>query len=325
MKEKNRASLEKTVDENERELSIVIPLRDEEKNLTLLHSQLKSILETLGRSYEVIFVDDGSYDNSFSILEKLHHQDSKVKVIQFRKNFGKAAALSAGFTQARGKIIVTMDADLQDDPGEIPNFIQKLDEGYDLVSGWRSTRQDPFSKIFFSRLFNYLTAILTGLRIHDFNCGFKSYRKEVIKDLSLYGELHRYVPALTHWQGFKISEIKVKHRPRAHGRSKYGVKRLFSGLTDLLTVMFLTKYMKKPLHLFGGIGFLFFLAGFIISVYLAILWFQGQGIGGRPLLLLGVLLMLVGFQIISAGLIGEMIVNVRHKGEAGYIIKKILK
>lgn len=325
MKEKNRASLEKTVDENERELSIVIPLRDEEKNLTLLHSQLKSILETLGRSYEVIFVDDGSYDNSFSILEKLHHQDSKVKVIQFRKNFGKAAALSAGFTQARGKIIVTMDADLQDDPGEIPNFIQKLDEGYDLVSGWRSTRQDPFSKIFFSRLFNYLTAILTGLRIHDFNCGFKSYRKEVIKDLSLYGELHRYVPALTHWQGFKISEIKVKHRPRAHGRSKYGVKRLFSGLTDLLTVMFLTKYMKKPLHLFGGIGFLFFLAGFIISVYLAILWFQGQGIGGRPLLLLGVLLMLFGFQIISAGLIGEMIVNVRHKGEAGYIIKKILK
>jgi len=325
VKEKNRASLEKTVDENERELSIVIPVCDEEKNLTLLHSQLKSVLETLGRSYEVIFVDDGSYDNSFSILEKLHHQDSNVKVIQFRKNFGKAAALSAGFTQARGKIIVTMDADLQDDPREIPNFIQKLDEGYDLVSGWRSTRQDPFSKIFFSRLFNYLTAILTGLRIHDFNCGFKSYRKEVIKDLSLYGELHRYVPALTHWQGFKISEIKVKHRPRAHGRSKYGVKRLFSGLTDLLTVMFLTKYMKKPLHLFGGIGFFFFLAGFIMNVYLAILWFQGQGIGGRPLLLLGVLLMLVGFQIISAGLIGEMIVNVRHKGEVGYIIKKILK
>jgi len=325
VKEKNRASLEKTVDENERELSIVIPVWDEEKNLTLLHSQLKSILEALGRSYEVIFVDDGSYDNSFSILEKLHHEDSKVKVIQFRRNFGKAAALSAGFTQARGKIIVTMDADLQDDPGEIPNFIQKLDEGYDLVSGWRSTRQDSFFKIFFSRLFNYLTAILTGLRIHDFNCGFKSYRKEVIKDLSLYGELHRYVPALTHWQGFKISEIKVKHRPRAHGRSKYGVKRLFSGLTDLLTVMFLTKYMKKPLHLFGGIGFLFFLAGFIINVYLAILWFQGRGIGGRPLLLLGVLLMLVGFQIISAGLIGEMIVNVRHKGEAGYIIKKILK
>jgi len=325
VKEKNRVSLEKTVDENERELSIVIPVCDEEKNLTLLHSQLKSILETLGRSYEVIFVDDGSYDNSFSILEKLHHQDSNVKVIQFRKNFGKAAALSAGFTQARGKIIVTMDADLQDDPQEIPNFIQKLDEGYDLVSGWRSTRQDPFSKIFFSRLFNYLTAILTGLRIHDFNCGFKSYRKEVIKDLSLYGELHRYVPALTHWQGFKIGEIRVKHRPRAHGRSKYGVKRLFSGLTDLLTVMFLTKYMKKPLHLFGGIGFLFFLAGFIINVYLAILWFQGQGIGGRPLLLFGVLLMLVGFQIVSAGLIGEMIVNVRHKGEVGYIIKKILK
>ncbi len=325
MKEKYRVNLEKTADENERELSIVIPVYNEEKNLTPLHAQLQSVLETLGGSYEVIFVDDGSYDNSFSILEKLHHEDSNVKVIQFRKNFGKAAALSAGFTQAGGKVIVTMDADLQDDPREIPNFIQKLDEGYDLVSGWRSKRQDPFSKIFFSRLFNYLTAILTGLRIHDFNCGFKSYRKEVVKDLSLYGELHRYVPALAHWQGFKITEIRVKHRPRAHGRSKYGVKRLFSGLTDLLTVMFLTKYMKKPLHLFGGIGFLLFLAGLIINIYLAILWLQGQGIGGRPLLLLGVLLMLVGFQIVSTGLIGEMIVSVRHKGEVGYIIKKILE
>ncbi len=248
-----------------------------------------------------------------------------MEIIQFRENFGKAAALSAGFAQARGKIIITMDADLQDDPREIPNFIHKLEESYDLVCGWRSKRQDPFSKILPSRLFNYLTSTLTGVKLHDFNCGFKCYRKEVVKNLSLYGELHRYVPALAHWQGFKITEIKVKHHPRAHGKSKYGASRLFSGLTDLLTVMFLTKYMKKPLHLFGGVGFLLFSAGLMINVYLAILWFLGQGIGNRPLLLLGVLLMLVGFQIVSTGLIGEMIVSVRHKGEVGYIIKKILE
>ena len=311
--------------EKNRELSIVIPVYNEEKNLTPLHAQLKSITETLTERCEVIFVDDGSNDDSFSILEKLHRQDSHVKVIQFRKNFGKAAALSAGFAQARGKIIITMDADLQDDPREIPNFIHKLEESYDLVCGWRSKRQDPFSKILPSRVFNYLTSTLTGVKVHDFNCGFKCYRKEVVKNLSLYGELHRYVPALAHWQGFKITEIKVKHHPRAHGKSKYGASRLFSGLTDLLTVMFMTKYMKKPLHLFGGVGFLLFLAGFMINVYLAILWFLGQGIGNRPLLLLGVLLMLVGFQIVSTGLIGEMIVSVRHKGEVGYIIKKILE
>ncbi len=325
MQEKSRVKLEKTTSESERVLSIVIPVYNEEKNLTPLHAGLKSILEGLAGRYEVIFVDDGSNDDSFSILEKLHREDSNVKVIQFRKNFGKSAALSAGFSKARGKIIITMDADLQDDAREIPNFIQKLEEGYDLVSGWRSKRQDPFSKILPSRLFNYLTSTLTGVKIHDFNCGFKCYRKEVIEDLSLYGELHRYVPALAHWQGFRVSEIKVKHHPRVHGRSKYGASRLFSGLTDLLTVMFLTKYVKKPLHLFGGVGFLFFLVGLIISVHLAILWFLGQGIGNRPLLLLGVLLMLVGFQIISTGLIGEMIVSTRHKDEVGYIIKKILK
>ena len=325
MQEKNRVKLEKTTNESEGMLSIVIPVYNEEKNLTPLHAGLKSILEGLAGRYEVIFVDDGSNDDSFSTLEKLHREDSNVKVIQFRKNFGKSAALSAGFSKARGKTIITMDADLQDDAREIPNFIQKLEEGYDLVSGWRSKRQDPFSKILPSRLFNYLTSTLTGVKIHDFNCGFKCYRKEVIEDLSLYGELHRYVPALAHWQGFRVSEIKVKHHPRVHGRSKYGASRLFSGLTDLLTVMFLTKYVKKPLHLFGGVGFLFFLVGLIISVHLAILWFLGQGIGNRPLLLLGVLLMLVGFQIISTGLIGEMIVSTRHKDEVGYIIKKILE
>jgi len=219
-----------------------------------------------------------------------------------------------------------MDADLQDDPREIPNFIKKLNEGYDLVCGWRFKRRDPVSRTFPSRLFNSLTATLTGVKVHDFNCGFKAYRKEVIEDLDLYGELHRYIPALAHWKGFKVGEIKVEHHPRAHGKSKYGVERLFRGLTDLFTVMFLTKYMKKPLHLFGAVGVFLLLIGFIINAYLAILKFVlRQAIGGRPLLLLGVLLMLIGFQIISTGLVGEMIVSTRDKGEKGYVVRKVLE
>jgi len=314
------------MNENERELSVVIPVYNEGENLNSLYSQLKSVLENLGKAYEIILVDDGSTDSSFLIMEKLHGQDHNIKVIQFRKNFGKAAALSAGFTSAQGKIITTMDADLQDDPREIPNFIKKLNEGYDLVCGWRFKRRDPVSRTFPSRLFNSLTATLTGVKVHDFNCGFKAYRKEVIEDLDLYGELHRYIPALAHWKGFKVGEIKVEHHPRAHGKSKYGVERLFRGLTDLFTVMFLTKYMKKPLHLFGAVGVFLLLIGFIINAYLAILKFVlRQAIGGRPLLLLGVLLMLIGFQIISTGLVGEMIVSTRDKGEKGYVVRKVLE
>jgi len=313
------------VNENERELSVVIPVYNEGENLNSLYRQLKSVLESLGKTYEMILVDDGSTDSSFSILKKLHGQDHNVKVIQLRRNFGKAAALSAGFTSAQGKIIITMDADLQDDPRGIPNFIKKLNEGYDLVSGWRFKRQDPFSRTFPSRLFNSLTATLTGVKVHDFNCGFKAYRKELIESLDLYGELHRYIPALAHWKGFKVGETKVEHHPRAHGKSKYGVERLFRGLTDLFTVMYLTKYMKKPLHLFGAVGVLLLLLGFIINAYFVILKFiLRQPIGGRPLLLLGILLMLIGFQIISTGLIGEMIVSTRDKGEKGYAVRKVL-
>lgn len=314
------------MDENERELSVVIPVYNEGENLNSLYSQLKSVLENLGKAYEIILVDDGSTDDSFLIMERLHGEDHNVKVIQLRRNFGKAVALSAGFTWVQGKIIITMDADLQDDAREIPNFIKKLNEGYDLVSGWRFKRRDPVSRTFPSRLFNSLTATLTGVKVHDFNCGFKAYRKEVIESLDLYGELHRYIPALAHWKGFNVGEIKVEHHPRAHGKSKYGVERLFRGLTDLFTVMFLTKYMKKPLHLFGAVGVFLLLIGFIINAYLAILKFVlRQGIGGRPLLLLGVLLMLIGFQIISTGLVGEMIVSTRDKGEKGYVVRKVLE
>ena len=309
----------------QKELSVIIPLFNEEKSLTSLYSELKSALKGSGKSYEIIFVDDGSRDNSWQVLEKVHAQDKDIRGIQFRKNCGKAAALSAGFKYAAGKVIVTMDADLQDDPGEIPRFIKKLEEGYDLVSGWRFKRQDPLSKTLPSKVFNYLTSKLTGVRIHDFNCGFKAYREKVIKDIELYGELHRYIPVLAHWRGYEVGEITVRHHPRAHGKSKYGAVRLFRGLTDLLTVMFLTRYMKRPLHLFGTIGLLLLFLGLIVNIYFAVLWLLGQGVRVRPLLLLGVLLMLIGFQVVSTGLVGEIIVGTRAKAEESYTIKRILE
>jgi len=316
--------LQNRQNKSQKELSVIIPLLNEEKSLSSLYSKLKSVLKSFGKSYEIIFVDDGSSDNSWSVLERLHAGDKDIRGIQFRKNSGKAAALSAGFKYAKGKVIVTMDADLQDDPKEIPNFVNKLNEGYDLVSGWRFKREDSFFKTISSKLFNYLTSTFTEIRVHDFNCGFKAYRKEVIKEIDLYGELHRYIPVLAHWMGYRIGEIKVKHHSRAYGKSKYGTRRLFSGLTDLLTVLFLTRYMRKPLHLFGAVGLSLLLVGIIINIYFAVLWSLGEGVRVRPLLLLGVLLMLIGFQIISTGLIGEMISGTKGKDEGGYIIRKML-
>lgn len=312
-------------DKTEKDVSIVIPLFDEEANIEKLYGQLKTVLQDLDKEYELIFIDDGSTDNSFSILQDFHEKDKTVKVVQFRRNFGKSAALSVGFKYAKGKIVVTMDADLQDDPREIANFIKKLDEGYDIVSGWRFERKDSFSKTFPSKLFNYLTSLLTGIKIHDFNCGFKVCKKEVIENINIYGELHRYIPVLAHWRGYKVGEIKVRHYPRGGGSSKYGVGRLFRGFTDLLTVLFLTRYARRPLHLFGAVGVLFFSIGVIINLYLVLLKLLGYGIGERPLLFLGVLLTVIGFQIISTGLIGEMIVATRSKGDEDYVIKTILE
>lgn len=312
-------------DRTGKDISIVIPLFDEESNIEKLYTQLKVVLKDLDKRYELIFVDDGSTDNSFSILENFHRKDNAVKVVQFRRNFGKSAALSVGFKYAKGKIIITMDADLQDDPREIPNFIRKLDEGYDIVSGWRFKRRDSFSKTFPSKLFNYLTSLLTAIKIHDFNCGFKVCKKEVVEDINVYGELHRYIPVLAHWKGYKVGEIRVRHSLRGGGRSKYGLERLFRGFTDLLTVLFLTRYAKRPLHLFGAIGVLFFSIGVIINLYLLLLKILGQGIGERPLLFLGVLLTVIGFQIISTGLIGEMIVAMRSKSDEDYVIKTVLE
>jgi glycosyltransferase involved in cell wall biosynthesis len=303
------------------DLSIIIPLYNETDSLNELTKQIVDVLKDLNLSYEICFVDDGSTDDSLIRIKKLREQNHNIKILSFRKNYGKSAALSEGFKMTSGDIIITIDADLQDDPWEIPNLIQKITNGFDLVSGWKKKRRDPITKTLPSKLFNFITARLTGIKIHDFNCGLKAYRKEVIKEIPVYGSLHRYLPVLAHWKGFAIGEIIVHHHARKYGVTKYGWRRFFDGFFDLFTVLFLTRYRQKPLHLFGFFGMTSFMAGFIISVYLTILWFQGYGIGSRPLLFLGILLIIVGMQSFSIGLIGEMITNLKDE-EGSYSIRE---
>ncbi|HEV8686790.1 MAG TPA: glycosyltransferase family 2 protein, partial [Gaiellaceae bacterium] len=240
-------------------------------------------------------------------LTRLHAVQPNVRVVRLRRNFGKAAALDAGFRNATGDIVVTMDGDLQDDPAEIPRLLAKLDEGFDLVSGWKARRRDPLSRRVLSRVFNWVTGRVSGVRLHDMNCGLKAYRAEVVRGLSIYGELHRFIPVLAHYRGFRVGELSVNHRPRREGRSRYGMERYLRGFLDLLTVTFMGRYRHRPLHLFGGLGLALGFAGFLICLYLTALWFAGHAIGHRPLLTLGVLLVVVGMQFLSLGLIGEMI------------------
>jgi glycosyltransferase involved in cell wall biosynthesis len=304
---------------NKPNLSIIIPVRNEEKNILELYEKLYNSLSLpslIERTYEIIFIDDGSTDSTFEEIRRI--KNSKVKVVRFQRNYGKAAALSCGFKRSKGDIVITLDGDLQDDPKEISRFIEELKK-YDMVSGWKNKRQDPLSKILPSRLFNRLTRFITGVKIHDFNCGYKAYNNYVVKNINLYGELHRYIPALVYWKGYTVGEIEVKHHPRIHGESKYGAERLLKGFLDLITVTFLILYKKRPLHVFGGIGLLLGLSGVIISLYLMILWAIGLKIGDRPLLMLGILLTVTGAQFISLGLIGELITNSRNNDD--YIIK----
>ena len=289
------------------QISIVVPFLDEEGSLEALHAKLTEVMRSIGKSYDIILVDDGSRDRSPAIADALSERDPHVGVVHFRRNFGKAAALDAGFKRARGRVVFTMDADLQDDPTEIPNFLAKLDEGYDLVSGWKQKRRDPLGKTLPSKVFNLVVAQTSGLKLKDFNCGFKAYRAETVRDLVLYGELHRYVPVLVHFRGFRVAQIPVMHHPRTTGVSKYGVERMLRGFFDLLTILLMTRYRARPLHLFGGVGLLLAAIGLGCLVYLTIIWLQGRGIGTRPLLTLGVLLVLVGIQLVSTGLLGEMI------------------
>ena len=293
---------------HEMDVSFVIPLFNEENSLKELHDKITTQIKPLTENYDIIFVDDGSSDNSFEISNEISKKDHHVKVIKLRKNFGKSIALDEGFKFAQGDIIFTMDADLQDDPKEISRFISKLKEGFDLVTGWKQQRKDSFlGKKLPSKLFNCMINIASGLKIHDHNCGFKAFRKNLVQRLSLYGDLHRYIPALAHSMGFKVAEIRVEHHIRPYGKSKYGIKRFYHGFFDFVTIIFLTKFLKRPMHLFGWFGLLFSLSGFVICSYLTILWFMGEKIGGRPLLILGVLLILVGIQFVSTGLIAEMI------------------
>ncbi|MGB5932197.1 MAG: glycosyltransferase [Anaerolineae bacterium] len=305
------------------DISVVIPLLDEEENIAFLHSSLHDVLEETGKGYEIIFVDDGSRDGSFAVLTTLHDEDpNHIRVIHFRRNFGKTAALTAGFGKARGEVIVTMDADLQDDPQEIPRLLDRLEEGYDMVVAWRRDRQDPLSKRLPSRIFNGTVSFLTRVHLHDLNCGFKAFRREVIANLKLYGELHRFIPVLAHWRGYRVTELAVVHHPRKYGRSKYGVERLGRAFVDFLVVLFLTRYLKRPLQLFGGIGAVLFLLGFGIGAYHIVLWLRLGGIGFRPLLFAGILAMIVGVQIASIGLLGEMIRRFTYHPEEEYSIDR---
>jgi glycosyltransferase involved in cell wall biosynthesis len=289
-------------------LSFVIPLLNEEGSLQALYEAITESAESLSLEYEIVFVDDGSTDRSPSVLKELYERDAKhVRVIQFRRNFGKMAAMTAGFARARGDLIVTLDADLQDDPAELPKLLAKLGEGYDLVVAWRAHRNDPVSKRLPSKLANLTVSTLTSVKVHDVNCGFKVYRREV----------------LAHWKGYRIAEVAVTHHPRRHGRSKYGLGRLGRSYIDFLSVLFLTTYLKRPMQLFGMAGTTVALVGMVIMLYLAGVWLVEGGIGWRPLLFVGITALVVGIQLISVGLLGEMLRNISFRAEEEYSIRQV--
>lgn len=309
------------------DLSLIIVAKNEEMSVERLYQEIINIIKELKKKGEIIFVDDGSTDKTFEILKRLHKKDKRLKVIQLRGWFGKSTALQAGFELAKGEIIFTLDADLQDNPKEIPKLLKKLNEGYDLVSGWKKKRYDPLTKVIPSRVFNFAISLLTQVKIHDTNCGFKVYKREVIKHLKLYGELYRFIPILAAKQNFKIGEIVVEHRRRKYGKSKFGWERNIKGLLDLITVVFLTGYLRRPGHFFGGLGLISFFFGLLIGLYITYLRVTTGSIQYRhPLLFLGILLMIIGIQLITTGLLGEMITsfNQRRVSTKDYI-KQVLE
>lgn len=313
-------------------ISFVLPVLDEGPGLPELHQKIGHIMAELKIEYEMIFIDDGSQDDSFKTLVNLREKDERIKIIQFRRNFGKAAAYMAGFEAANGDVIATMDTDLQDDPNELPLFLDKLHEGYDLVIGWKYQGKGAPSKALPSKIFNKVVAIVSGLPLHDFNCPFKVYRRELVDELEIYGELHRYIPVIAHARGFTISEVKISNHPRKYGRSKYGLERFLRGMFDLITVIFISRFAKRPLHLLGLTGIIATLFGtgiislFVIAHFLhvaGILPDASWNIHDRPAISLGILLLIVGVQFFSIGLIGELIVNSRHAraSDGDYSIK----
>ncbi len=308
-------------------VSIVVPLYNEEDNVAILHERLKEVLDNLGTEYEIVYVDDGSIDRTLSLLEEIQKKDKNVMLLSLRRNFGQTAAFAAGFDFARGDIVVTMDGDLQNDPKDIPRLLDAIKD-YDLVSGWRKKRKDAFlTRRLPSMIANWLISKVTGVKLHDYGCSLKAYRRDVVKNLRLYGEMHRFIPAVASWYGVRVSEIETTHHPRLRGKSKYGVSRTIKVLLDLITVKFLQSFSTKPMQFFGPMGMLFGVAGLGISIYLSVeKLFSGVDIGGRPLLLLGALLIIVGVQFVGMGLLGEMLVRVYHESQKKpiYTIKKIL-
>ena len=304
-----------------RTVSVVVPFLNEAETLETLHARITAAMTDLSPAHEIIFVDDGSDDGGELVAEALAEMDACVRVIRFTRNFGKAAALSAGFAEARGDVIITMDADLQDDPKEIGRFLDKLAEGYDVVSGWKQTRHDPVGKTLPSKFFNRLTAWLFDVDLHDINCGFKAYTRRAARHLNLYGELHRFTPALLHAAGYRVAEIAVEHHPREHGVSKYGSRRLVKGLLDIVTVKLKTRYQSRPLHFFAMLGLPLLLVGLAMISYLTALWFMDLGpIGNRPLLLIGILFVVTGTQVLGVGLVAELLQAAGLRESDKYVI-----
>ncbi len=305
------------------EISVLVPVLNEAGTVEDLAARVAAVIGGLGRSFEIVFVDDGSNDGTPERVRAAHEADPRVKLVRLRRNFGKAAALTAGLDHSRGAIVITMDGDLQDDPEEIPRFLEAIEEGgFDLVSGWKRRRRDPSLKRISSKVFNWVTRTLARVDLHDFNCGFKAYRREVLDQVSIYGELHRYIPVLASRRGFRVGEIAVHHMPRRSGVSKYGWDRYYKGLLDLMTVLFLTRYTPRPLHLFGALGLLLLGGGFAVNLYLAIAWLGGEALSRRPLLFLGVLLMVMGLQVLTTGLLAEMIAHTGFRRRDSYSIKE---
>jgi glycosyltransferase involved in cell wall biosynthesis len=299
---------------------VVIPVYDEAGSLPELHAELVRALGALGRTWEILYLDDGSRDGSDQAIAGLARSDPRVRGLSFRRNFGKSAALAVGFRMARGEWVATLDGDLQDDPNELPKLVAALEGGLDLVSGWKQDRQDPATKTLPSRLFNTVTGMVAGIRLHDFNCGFKLYRREVVESIEVYGELHRFLPALAHWRGFRVGEVPVNHRARRFGRSKFGAARFVNGFLDLLSAAFLSTSALKPLHLFGRVGLMFLTVGVGLGIWFVIQWTLGDPIRVRPLMLFGAGLVLLGIQLILMGLLGEMIARL-HAPSADYPVR----
>lgn len=304
------------------DISVIVPVFNEVESIPPLAEEIATALEGSGHTFEVWMIDDGSTDGSWDQIEALHQRDARFAGVRFHTNYGKSAAIAVGFESARGRFVVTMDADLQDDPAEMPKMIERLENGADLVSGWKRKRNDPISKTIPSRFFNYVTRVVSGIPLHDFNCGLKAYRIEVAKSVKVYGEMHRYIPILAKRAGFtNIDEQVVNHRARQFGKTKFGLERFVRGFLDLISVTFLTRFAARPMHFFGTMGTIAFFSGVIINAYLTILWIMGQPIGRRPLLFLGMLLVILGVQLFSTGLLGEMLIRPRMESITRYTVE----